>query len=433
MICLMQPRRLLAFFGTSALLAHVYFAAARTRRAFSAELFSSCSAPTVCTGAWGYSSGTRLCVSLLNFMRFLLVRFCSLLQSLWGSLRSLMKMRNSIGPTVSPWDTPVVTGFQVYFMQLITTLWEWHSSSSATFQLTMLSTCTSSACQWAYYGRLYQRLVKVKINNINYSPHVYRACIFNLIFIAECSQICQAWYPLHKSVLSVPSHFIFGNVLQVHLICHLPRDWVEADFLKVLRNLSPSPWPFKNNWKWPHNYIGQLPQLLWIHPLRSHLFKYSQTWCFSMEGESLLLQIFPLVLEAWDPWILRVAKTRVKKTFTTLDFFVFSVIRSPASFSSGPPFSRLPFAAAMSVEALLVDFCLLQIQIQRSFGFLTTFLCVEVLFLYLYEATCPFHLLYAFFLCLNLVKNSLFTYANLLPLLFHFLLIWMDHSWAWRR
>lgn len=244
-------------------------------------------------------------------------------------------------------------------MPLITTLWEWHSLSCATFQLTMLSTCTSSACQWACYGRLYQRLVKVKINNIRYTPHVYQACIFNLIFIAECSQICQAWYPLHKSVLSVPSHFIFGNILQVHLICHLPRDWVEADFLKVLRNLSPSQWPFKNNWKWPHNYIGQLPQLLWIHPLRSHLFKYSQTWCCSMEGESLLLQTFPLVLEAWDPWILRVVKPRVKKTFTTLDFFVFSVIRSPASFSSGPPFSRLPFAADMSVEALLVDFCLL--------------------------------------------------------------------------
>lgn len=153
-----------------------------------------------------------------------------------------------------------------------------------------------------------------------------------------------------------------------------------------------------------------------------------------MESESLLLQTFPLVLRTWVPWIPSVVKTRGKKTFSTLDISEFFVIRSPAPFSSGPTFSLVFLKLLIYLwKPFLLTFVSCQIQHQMKFGFLTTFLCGKILFLYSFQVTGPFfHLSYTFFLCLNLVKNFLFVYASLLPLLFLFLLISMYHSWAWR-
>jgi len=65
MLCLMQPWRLLAVFATRAcFLVMVNLVSTRTPRALSAKQFSSQSAHTVCTGAWGcFSPSAGLCIS----------------------------------------------------------------------------------------------------------------------------------------------------------------------------------------------------------------------------------------------------------------------------------------------------------------------------------------------------------------------------------
>jgi len=89
--------------------------------------------------------------SLLNFMRFLWAHLFSLLRSLWmaagpsgasatplsfvlstdllrvhsaPSSRSLMKMLTRSGPAVDPWGTQLVTGLQLDFVWLVTSLWD---------------------------------------------------------------------------------------------------------------------------------------------------------------------------------------------------------------------------------------------------------------------------------------------------------------------
>ena len=41
--------------------------------------------------------------------------------------------------------------------------------------------------------------------------------------------------------------------------------------LPVFRNLTQSPWPFKDEQECPCNDINQLPQRMWVHPIRSHV------------------------------------------------------------------------------------------------------------------------------------------------------------------
>lgn len=102
-------------------------------------------------------------------------------------------------------------------------------------------------------------------------------------------------------VTNVSNHhcvlFVSRNVFQDYLVCHLPRDFDGADWLVVLwillvalyenkelhllfsnlRNFIPSPWSFRDNWKWLCNDISQFPQLLWVHPnLSSFPYKHSK-------------------------------------------------------------------------------------------------------------------------------------------------------------
>lgn len=49
-------------------------------------------------------------------------QFCVIGKLSAPSSRSVMKMFNSIGPSTEPWDTLLVTGLQLDFMALITTL-----------------------------------------------------------------------------------------------------------------------------------------------------------------------------------------------------------------------------------------------------------------------------------------------------------------------
>lgn len=58
-------------------------------------------------------------------------------------------------------------------------------------------------------------------------------------------------------------------------------DRSDAYFLPVLRNLSSSPWPSRDNQEWLCSEVSQLPQHSWFHPLdscMSSLFKCSLTW-----------------------------------------------------------------------------------------------------------------------------------------------------------
>ena len=157
-LCLMQPRRSLAAFGTRAHCCLVVnLVPTRTPRAFSAKLFRSWSAPSM---YWCMDLFLPRCRTLhfpsLNFMRFLSAHSSSLLRSLGMAAqpsgvsatprslvssayflrvhsvttsRSVMKMLNSMRSGINCWGTPLVTGLQLDFMLLITTHWAWQCSS----------------------------------------------------------------------------------------------------------------------------------------------------------------------------------------------------------------------------------------------------------------------------------------------------------------
>ena len=91
--------------------------------------------------------------------------------------------------------------------------------------------------------------------------------------------------------------------------------------------------------------MKMLNSIIPVHPFipmdlcMSGLSKCSLTCSCFTKGKSFLLQTFALVSGAWDCWepVLPV-RTEVKKSLSTLSFFMSFVTRTLASFSSGPMF-----------------------------------------------------------------------------------------------
>ena len=122
---LMQPKILLAFLSTGA--QHCFMlnlVSTRTPRSFSAKPLSILLTPSI-----------YLCIELLfprcrtlhfiflNVMRFLSHHFSSLLRSLWMAARlSSASLYPIIQTATDHWDTMLVTGLQLDFVPLITTL-----------------------------------------------------------------------------------------------------------------------------------------------------------------------------------------------------------------------------------------------------------------------------------------------------------------------
>lgn len=116
--------------------------------------------PSACPGTCSFfSPGTAL---LVEFMKLMLAHVSSLSAELWmgawcsgepgthpsfvsptnlqrvnstPSSRSLMKMFNQTGASIDPWGPPLVTGLQIDFAPLTTTLWAGHSASLWTASL----------------------------------------------------------------------------------------------------------------------------------------------------------------------------------------------------------------------------------------------------------------------------------------------------------
>lgn len=100
----------------------------------------------------------------------------------------------------------------------------------------------------------------------------------------------------------------------------------------------------------------------------------------------------------------------------------------------GPCFPDFFLTADVPLDAFLVAFHILcQIQGQLGFGFPNS-ITARSDSLYSSQVTWPyFHLLYTSFICLSLVRNSLFIHVGLLPPWLDFLLSEMDFSWDGRR
>lgn len=121
----------------------------RTPRSFPARLLSSQADPSMCWCLGLYLPRCRnLQISLLFFMSYQSTHFCSLSRSLWmGALASSISatpslvssqtcwgcistrlsraLMNRTGPSTDPWLALLVTGLDLDFLPLITTLWAW--------------------------------------------------------------------------------------------------------------------------------------------------------------------------------------------------------------------------------------------------------------------------------------------------------------------
>lgn len=99
-------------------------------------------------------------------------------------------------------------------------------------------------------------LTKVKTNNIHFSPFMHQTSHL----IIETYQVFHAWFSLHKSNLTTPSHLLvlclFTNGYQDYLLHPLPEEWGEVD-------LPAAPWPCPSGWRWCFLSSG-LHQLPWI-------------------------------------------------------------------------------------------------------------------------------------------------------------------------
>ena len=156
-LCLMQPRGLLVFFVVrTRCWLPVSLLATRTPRSFTAKLLLSWPIPSLsCCLGLSLPRSRTLNFPLLNFTRFLSAHFSSMPRSLWmaeytsavsdtppgfvlsanllsvhyaPTLRPLMKMLNSSGPSIKPWGTLLVTGIQLDLVLWITELWAWQFS-----------------------------------------------------------------------------------------------------------------------------------------------------------------------------------------------------------------------------------------------------------------------------------------------------------------
>lgn len=136
------------------------------------------------------------------------------------SSKSLIKTLNSICPSIDPWDTLVVSGLQLGFVQLIPTF---ELGSSASFQpisLLIHLTLTSSVCLWRCYGRQCEKPCPSSTVLPFPTPNHY----------IIGSRHGQARFPLHKSLRTTPNHLLvlmFWNGFQDYLL-HL-LSWDRGD------------------------------------------------------------------------------------------------------------------------------------------------------------------------------------------------------------
>lgn len=121
------------------LLARVQLGFLRIPSTFSADLLSRWLARNWCCYMWLFLPRCRtLHLPLLNFMRLLLAYFSGLYNSLLAyqpilqalcplqtccKLCPVGKVLNRIGQSINPWSTPLITGLQLDFDPLTTTLW----------------------------------------------------------------------------------------------------------------------------------------------------------------------------------------------------------------------------------------------------------------------------------------------------------------------
>lgn len=155
-----------------------------------------------------------------------------------------------------------------------------HSWNFKSISLCSYLTCTLSTYQSECCERWYRKPYYIKVDEIHCSPFPHQA---GHLHVERC-QVGQAWFTLNNSMLSTSKCFfipnMFDKLVQKVLLHHLPCAEVRLTGLSVLpwmlllayhearsdvcslpnfRNLSQSPWPFKDSRKCPCNGIHQLP------------------------------------------------------------------------------------------------------------------------------------------------------------------------------
>lgn len=127
-------------------------------------------------------------------------------------------------------------------------------------------------------------LADVKVNNMYCSPLIIkpiRLVRHNLPLMNPCRLFPVTF--LSFVFLEMASRRICSITISetaVRLFCsslYIPSwEGCDACLRQVIRNLSWSLWPFKDDRKQPHYVVGQLPEQPWIYPVSSHGFAYIQ-------------------------------------------------------------------------------------------------------------------------------------------------------------
>ncbi|GAB0181629.1 hypothetical protein GRJ2_000628200 [Grus japonensis] len=114
---------------------------------------------------------------IIHFSRFCVISKLAGLHSAPSS-RSLMKILNRTGPSIDPWTTPLVTGLQLDFVPLITTLWAWPFSRFSIHLIVCLSSPYINKFYEDLIGNSIKGLTEMQVDNIHCSPLIYQASHF---------------------------------------------------------------------------------------------------------------------------------------------------------------------------------------------------------------------------------------------------------------
>ena len=96
------------------------------------------------------------------------------------SSRSIKKMLNRTGPTIDPWCTLLVTGFQLDFVPLIMTLWAWRFNYFWVYLTVFSFSPYFNSLSVKILRDIVENLTEVKVDNIHCSLLVYQASHFGL-------------------------------------------------------------------------------------------------------------------------------------------------------------------------------------------------------------------------------------------------------------
>lgn len=195
---------------------------------------------------------------------------------------------------------------------------------------------------------------ETEINNIHWSPLTHPGSCF----IIRGNQVGQTWLTCRKSVLPTPDRLLVLHMdrdgLQneiLHCLCGDSggADWTVVPwiillailedqgyigFLPVLRQLSSSPRPVKDNCEWFSHGVCQLPWHSWMHPWgpmalwMSSLPGYSLTQSSLAKGKSSFWHSLTLVRDSWG--LLLAVKIHAKEKFGISAFSVpLNSVRGP--------------------------------------------------------------------------------------------------------